>query len=402
MKGILTTIKKEILNMETINESELDKIFEKYGIDETNQELIVNYLLNELQDKKEKEIEPTKEQLEEVELEEIELNDEDNKIENPNSDYYSSDSIKHYLNDIGRIPVFSTDEERLIFLQIEKTKNKIKNSYDREELEELNNYLTELEKQVAEHNLRLVVSVAKGYTGRGVDFLDLIQDGNLGLMKAIEKFDVEKGFKFSTYAHWWIKQSITRSIADKAKTIRIPVHMTEQINKLLRTEKIMSQKLQRDPTEKELAEELDLPLDKVKEMKLLSLPLVSLQAPIGEEEDTQLMDFIEDEDELLEDKIEQTLLRDYLYKFLNKGLKEDIYGNNPGQFKDRELEILKLRFGFNELHQPHTLEEVGKQYDITRERVRQIEHKALAKLKNSNNKVGRHLRTYNNNHRHNF
>ena len=213
-------------------------------------------------------------------------------------------------------------------------------------------------------------------------------------MRAIELFEVEKGFKFSTYAHWWIKQAITRSIADKARTIRIPVHMSEQVNRFTRREKMLAQKLQRDPTEQELADEFDMSLEKVKELKLLALPLVSLQSPIGQEEDTQLIDFIEDDGDSLEEQVDQIMLKKYLDDFLNKRLHDNVYGHEPGQFKDRELEILKLRFGFNETQEPYTLEDIGQKYDITRERVRQIENKALLKLKHHNNKVGKHIKTY--------
>ncbi len=393
MKTLLESIKNDILNMETITEEELNKIFESYNIDDLTKEDIINYLLNDYQEEKEKRKNPSKDELDELDKEKLDEIDEKELINAP----YSGDSVKEYLKEIGKIPLLSADEERLLFLQIEKARKEVELSESLQEKEINEEKLTELEKKAANHNLRLVVSIAKGYLGHNVDFLDLIQEGNLGLMKAIDKFEVSQGYKFSTYATWWIRQSITRAIADKSRTVRIPVHMYEQVYKFMRTEKALAQELQREPNYQELADELQVSVEKIKDLKGLSQSPVSLQSPVGEEEDTLLIDFIEDDKSNLEDDVEQSILRTYLDKFLNKELTEDVYsgtGNEPGKFSDRELEVLKLRYGFNEDNKPHTLEEVGEIFGVTRERIRQIQAKAERKLKAPTNKVGKHIKAY--------
>lgn len=259
------------------------------------------------------------------------------------------DPVKMYLKEIGKVELLSADEEVKIAKRIENGDESAK-------------------KELAAANLRLVVSIAKKYVGRGLSFLDLIQEGNMGLMKAVDKFDYTKGFKFSTYGTWWIRQAITRAIADQARTIRIPVHMVETINKLVRIQRQLVQELGRDPSNAEIAAEMDITEEKVREVKKIAQDPVSLETPIGEEEDSQLGDFIEDDTVTApEDAADFTMLRDELNKILS-GL------------SDREKKVLELRFGLND-GMPRTLEEVGKEFDVTRERIRQIEAKALRKLK---------------------
>ena len=261
----------------------------------------------------------------------------------------TEDPVRMYLKEIGKVPLLTPDEE------IELAK--------RMELGD-----EEAKKTLAEANRRLVVSIAKRYVGRGMQFLDLIQEGNLGLIKAVEKFDYRKGYKFSTYATWWIRQAITRAIADQARTIRIPVHMVETINRLVRTQRQLLQSLGREPSPEEIAKEMDLPVDRVREIMKISQDPVSLETPIGEEEDSHLGDFIQDDHvEVPVDAATFTLLHEQLMEVLET-------------LTDREQKVLRLRFGLDD-GRPRTLEEVGKEFNVTRERIRQIEAKALRKLR---------------------
>ena len=270
------------------------------------------------------------------------------------------DPVRMYLKEIGKVPLLSAEEE------VELAKRMA----DGDE---------EAKKRLAEANLRLVVSIAKRYVGRGMLFLDLIQEGNLGLIKAVEKFDYHKGFKFSTYATWWIRQAITRAIADQARTIRIPVHMVETINKLIRVSRQLLQELGREPTPEEIAAELDMPVERVREILKISQEPVSLETPIGEEEDSHLGDFIQDDNvPVPADAAAFTLLKEQLIEVL-------------GTLTEREQKVLRLRFGMND-GRARTLEEVGKEFDVTRERIRQIEAKALRKLRHPSR--SRKLRDY--------
>ena len=278
---------------------------------------------------------------EEVELDKIDLSvPEGVSIEDP---------VRMYLKEFGKVPLLSAEEE------IELAKNMEQGDEN-------------AKKRLAEANLRLVVSIAKRYVGRGMLFLDLIQEGNLGLIKAVEKFDYRKGYKFSTYATWWIRQAITRAIADQARTIRIPVHMVETINKLIRVSRQLLQELGREPTPEEIAEEMDMPVDRVREILKISQEPVSLETPIGEEEDSHLGDFIQDDNvPVPADAAAFTLLKEQLVEVL-------------GTLTEREQKVLRLRFGLDD-GRARTLEEVGKEFNVTRERIRQIEAKALRKLR---------------------
>ena len=259
------------------------------------------------------------------------------------------DPVKIYLHEIGRVPLLTTEMEAEI-------------------AERIANGDPEAKKILNEANLRLVVSIAKRYVGRGLLFLDLIQEGNLGLIKAVEKFDPNKGYKFSTYATWWIRQAITRAIADQARTIRIPVHMVETINRLLKTERELVQDLGKQPQASEIAEKLNMPVEKVREIMKVALDPVSLEAPVGEEEDSHLGDFIPDTDiPAPSDVASQTLLKEELNEVLKT-------------LSDREARVLRLRFGLDD-GRTRTLEEVGREFQVTRERIRQIEAKALRKLR---------------------
>ena len=259
------------------------------------------------------------------------------------------DPVRMYLREIGKIPLLSFDEEYEL----------AKKAMEGDE---------EAKQKLSESNLRLVVSIAKKYVGRGMLFLDLIQEGNMGLIKAVEKFDYTKGYKFSTYATWWIIQAITRAIADQARTIRIPVHMVETINKLIRTSRHLLQQLGREPTPEEIAEEMEIPVERVMEIQKIAQDPVSLETPIGEEDDSHLGDFIQDEDSPApQDSAAYTLLREQLNEVMDT-------------LTPREAKVLKLRFGLED-GRPRTLEEVGKEFMVTRERIRQIEAKALRKLR---------------------
>ena len=259
------------------------------------------------------------------------------------------DPVRIYLKEIGKVPLLSQEEEMELARRMEQGDESAK-------------------QKLTEANLRLVVSVAKRYMGRGMQFLDLIQEGNLGLIKAVDKFDYKKGYKFSTYATWWIRQAITRAIADQARTIRIPVHMVETMNRLMRTSRILLQEKGREPTQQELAEALKIPVERVAEIQRMSQDPVSLETPIGEEEDSHLGDFIEDEHmPMPADAAADVLLKEQLEEVLST-------------LSEREQEVLRLRFGLDDGH-ARTLEEVGQKFHVTRERIRQIESKALRKLK---------------------
>ena len=289
---------------------------------------------------------------EEIELDKIDLSvPEGVSIEDP---------VRMYLKEIGKVSLLTADEEIELAKRMEQGDEDAK-------------------KRLAEANLRLVVSIAKRYVGRGMLFLDLIQEGNLGLIKAVEKFDYRKGYKFSTYATWWIRQAITRAIADQARTIRIPVHMVETINKLIRVSRQLLQELGREPTPEEIAEEMKMPVDRVREILKISQEPVSLETPIGEEEDSHLGDFIQDDNvPVPADAAAFTLLKEQLIEVL-------------GTLTEREQKVLRLRFGLDD-GRARTLEEVGKEFDVTRERIRQIEAKALRKLRHPSR--SRKLRDY--------
>ena len=259
------------------------------------------------------------------------------------------DPVRAYLREIGKIPLLTPERERELAIRAEQGDALAK-------------------KELAEANLRLVVSVAKRYAGRGMLFLDLIQEGNLGLIKAVQKFDYRRGFKFSTYATWWIRQSITRAIADQARTIRIPVHMVESLNRLLRTSRKMAQELGREPTPAELAERLDIPEERIFELQRYAQEPVSLETPVGEEEDSHLSDFIQDQRmPIPAEEVDRQMLQEQMGEVLQT-------------LTDREEQVLRMRFGIGD-EEPRTLEEVGQTFHVTRERIRQIEEKALRKLK---------------------
>ncbi len=290
------------------------------------------------------------EEIDEDEEEEEEKTEKNTKANiNTNKGIDVGDPVKMYLKEIGKIPLLTKEEEVELAKRIEAGDESAK-------------------KELAEANLRLVVSIAKKYIGRGMSFLDLIQEGNLGLIKAVEKFDYTKGYKFSTYATWWIRQSITRSIADQGRTIRVPVHMIENINKLTRIQRQLVQELGREPTPEEIAEQMDVEVDKVIDMIRIAQKPISLETPIGEEEDSQLGDFIEDDHIESPDAVTtQIMLKEQLLEVLDT-------------LTPREQQVLRLRFGLDD-GRTRTLEEVGNVFDVTRERIRQIEAKALRKLK---------------------
>ena len=316
----------------------------------------------------------------EVEVEKIDLSvPEGVSVEDP---------VRMYLKEIGKVPLLSADEEIELAQKMEAgsvavekiplLKERLAETGDEQEKEEIQAEIKALQldvdrgsdakKRLAEANLRLVVSIAKRYVGRGMQFLDLIQEGNLGLIKAVEKFDHRKGYKFSTYATWWIRQAITRAIADQARTIRIPVHMVETINKLIRVSRQLLQELGREPTPEEIAEEMKMPVERVREILKISQEPVSLETPIGEEEDSHLGDFIKDDNvPVPADAATFTLLKEQLEEVL-------------GTLTEREQKVLTLRFGLED-GRARTLEEVGKEFNVTRERIRQIEAKALRKLR---------------------
>ena len=318
--------------LDDVNPDQIDKVFDAF------EELGVDLLQDDMDE--EPDIEDLKE-VEDLKLDEI----TDTSYEGINVD----DPVRMYLREIGRIPLLTFDEE------LDLAKKVLQGDEDAKQ-------------KLAESNLRLVVSIAKKYVGRGMLFLDLIQEGNMGLIKAVEKFDYTKGFKFSTYATWWIRQAITRAIADQARTIRIPVHMVETINKLIRTSRHLLQQLGREPTPEEIAGEMEIPVEKVIEIQKIAQDPVSLETPIGEEDDSHLGDFIQDDDSPApQDSAAYTMLREQLEEVMNT-------------LTPREAKVLKLRFGLED-GKSRTLEEVGREFQVTRERIRQIEAKALRKLR---------------------
>jgi len=340
VQDILKKVKKKgkityeelALELEDINPEQIDKVFDVF------EENGINILKDD--DSEEPDIEDL-EEVEDVKLEDINtMNFEGINIDDP---------VRMYLREIGKIPLLSFEEE------LELAKKVLDDDEDAKQ-------------KLAESNLRLVVSIAKKYVGRGMLFLDLIQEGNMGLIKAVEKFDYKKGYKFSTYATWWIRQAITRAIADQARTIRIPVHMVETINKLIRTSRHLLQQLGREPTPEEISKEMEIPLEKVMEIQKIAQDPVSLETPIGEEDDSHLGDFIQDEDSPApQDSAAYTMLKEQLEEVMNT-------------LTPREAKVLKLRFGLED-GRARTLEEVGREFMVTRERIRQIEAKALRKLR---------------------
>jgi len=356
---ILGKKKKSILEIQEINDFFLDFDMEVEQMDKVF-ETLENHNIDVLRINNDVEvIEVTPdvdviipEDEEEVDVENLDLTIPDGiSIEDP---------VRMYLKEIGKVPLLTADREIELAKRMEEGDEDAK-------------------KELAEANLRLVVSIAKRYVGRGMLFLDLIQEGNLGLIKAVEKFDYHKGYKFSTYATWWIRQAITRAIADQARTIRIPVHMVETINKLIRVSRQLLQKLGREPMPEEIAAELDIPVERVREIIKISQEPVSLETPIGEEEDSHLGDFIQDDNvPVPAEAAAQTLLKEQLDEVLDT-------------LTEREQKVLRLRFGMND-GRARTLEEVGKEFDVTRERIRQIEAKALRKLRHPSR--SRKLRDY--------
>ena len=322
------------------------------------------------------EIEPDELSLKDLEVEAGELLEEEEEVSTVNTD----DPVKMYLKDIGKIPLIDQDEEVRLAKIIETGKVATEqieyyndgeldlSPEDLKQLEELVLDAADAKNKLVEANYRLVVSIAKRYTNRGLAFLDLIQDGNMGLMRAVDKFDYEKGFKFSTYATWWIRQAITRAIADKSRTIRIPVHMVENINKMYRVTQELTQELSRTPSAEEIAEKLDTTPDKVEYMQKIAREPLSLETKVGVEEDTSLIDFVSDEHN---DTPHENLLKEMLLNALDETLET---------LTDREERVLRLRYGLIG-GKAHTLEEVGREFGVTRERIRQIEAKAMRKLR---------------------
>jgi RNA polymerase primary sigma factor len=342
----------------SIKESEFDELIANLDLDESQKQAILEafdisdiHLIPEEIPEDDFDIELLTE-ADEVEFEEIAKEAAADNLEDLEKSISIDDPVRMYLKEIGKVPLLTAEEELDLATRME-TGDK------------------EAKQKLCEANLRLVVSIAKRYVGRGMQFLDLIQEGNMGLIKAVEKFDYRKGFKFSTYATWWIRQAITRSIADQARTIRIPVHMVETINKQIRVTRQLLQELGRDPSPEEIAAEMDIPVEKVREISKIAQEPVSLETPIGEEEDSHLGDFIPDEDiPSPADAAAFSMLKDQLNEVL-------------ATLTEREQEVLRLRFGLDDGRQ-RTLEEVGQQFNVTRERIRQIEAKALRKLRHPN------------------
>ncbi|MCY3035767.1 MULTISPECIES: RNA polymerase sigma factor RpoD [Aerococcus] len=358
---LYTELSDKIAQPYSLNDEQMDQLIEKFEdggvavVDEdggpTNRQLQNEALkMQEDDEETEKDIDQILDEEEKTKKKDKKDKKDTNKsASSTSSKVKTNDPVRMYLKEIGRVDLLTADEEVSLAKRIEAGDPVAK-------------------QELAEANLRLVVSIAKRYVGRGMSFLDLIQEGNMGLMKAVEKFDYTKGFKFSTYATWWIRQAITRSIADQARTIRIPVHMVETINKLVRIQRQLLQELGREPTPEEIGAEMDLPTEKVRNIMKISQEPVSLETPIGEEDDSHLGDFIEDNDAMQPDEYtNQELLKEQLNEVLDT-------------LTDREENVLRLRFGLED-GQTKTLEQVGQQFGVTRERIRQIEAKALRKLR---------------------
>ena len=330
----------DVIDGLNLSQEQMDRFYD------TLEELNIETVGEDLPPIDDDELLPALDELEEIdEVTEEEIAEADSMVDS----YSTDDPVRMYLKEIGKVSLLTQEEEIELAVRMSQGDEEAK-------------------RRMAEANLRLVVSIAKRYVGRGMLFLDLIQEGNLGLIKAVEKFDYTKGYKFSTYATWWIRQAITRAIADQARTIRIPVHMVETINRVLRTSHSMVQKLGREPTTKEIADELHIEESKVEEVLKIAQEPVSLETPIGEEEDSHLGDFIQDDEASQpSEEASYTLLREQLEEVLST-------------LTPREEQVLRMRFGLTD-GKPHTLEEVGKEFDVTRERIRQIESKALRKLR---------------------
>ena len=366
LSGLIKTAKE---NKSTLTYKEIEDYFHDVSLKENDIEKIIEFLeMNGIDILKTDDTPETEDELlmfsededaepneEEIDLKNIDLSvPEGVSLEDP---------VRMYLKEIGKVPLLTAEEEIELSKQMEEGGEVGKMARQR----------------LAEANLRLVVSIAKRYVGRGMLFLDLIQEGNLGLIKAVEKYDYRKGFKFSTYATWWIRQAITRAIADQARTIRIPVHMVETINRLIRVQRQLLQELGREPTPEEIAREMDIPVEKVREIQKVSQEPVSLETPIGEEEDSHLGDFIQDENvQVPAEAAAYTLLKEQLGEVLDT-------------LTERERQVLRLRFGLDD-GRARTLEEVGREFHVTRERIRQIEAKALRKLRQPSR--SRKLRDY--------
>ena len=383
LKSLLAMAKKK---KNVLEYQEISDFFRDMNLDEEKMEKVLDFLeankvdVLRISDGDDEDDDIILDDEDEVEVEKIDLSvPEGVSVEDP---------VRMYLKEIGKVPLLSADEEIELAQKMEAgsvavekiplLKERLAETGDEQEKEEIQAEIKALQldvdrgsdakKRLAEANLRLVVSIAKRYVGRGMLFLDLIQEGNLGLIKAVEKFDYRKGYKFSTYATWWIRQAITRAIADQARTIRIPVHMVETINKLIRVSRQLLQELGREPTPEEIAEEMKMPVERVREILKISQEPVSLETPIGEEEDSHLGDFIKDDNvPVPADAAAFTLLKEQLEEVL-------------GTLTEREQKVLTLRFGLED-GRARTLEEVGKEFNVTRERIRQIEAKALRKLR---------------------
>ena len=343
----------------SVNESEFNELVTNLDLEEAQKQAILDafdmsdiQLVPDIVDSEDEFSMELLTEADEAEFEEIAKEAVSDNLDDLEKTIAIDDPVRMYLKEIGRVPLLTPEEELELAVKMEQGDESAK-------------------QMLCEANLRLVVSIAKRYVGRGMQFLDLIQEGNMGLIKAVDKFDYTKGFKFSTYATWWIRQAITRSIADQARTIRIPVHMVETINKQIRVTRQLLQELGRDPSPEEIAAEMDIPVEKVREISKIAQEPVSMETPIGEEEDSHLGDFIPDDDAPSPaDAAAFSMLKDQLNEVL-------------ATLTDREQEVLRLRFGLDDGRQ-RTLEEVGQQFNVTRERIRQIEAKALRKLRHPN------------------